>query len=184
MSTGIHFISGLPRSGSTLLSALLGQNPRFFAGMSSPVLPLYVSTQHALSIKNEFHVFISEQQRESVLRGIFMNFYEDIISQKLVFDTSRLWCNKLSGLVRLFPHCKVLCCVRSVAWILDSFEKLFHANALQPSKLYNLDQMGSVYTRCEFLVGPNGTIRVAYDGLQDAFHGPHSNRLLLRSGPH
>ena len=32
-----HFISGLPRSGSTLLSAILRQNPRFHAGVSSPV---------------------------------------------------------------------------------------------------------------------------------------------------
>jgi len=33
----LHFISGLPRSGSTLLSAILRQNPRFYAGMTSPV---------------------------------------------------------------------------------------------------------------------------------------------------
>jgi hypothetical protein len=33
----IHFISGLPRSGSTLLAALLRQNPRFEAGMSGPL---------------------------------------------------------------------------------------------------------------------------------------------------
>ena len=32
----MHFISGLPRSGSTLLSAILRQNPRFYAAMSSP----------------------------------------------------------------------------------------------------------------------------------------------------
>jgi hypothetical protein len=32
----IHFISGLPRSGPTLLAALLRQNPSFEAGMSSP----------------------------------------------------------------------------------------------------------------------------------------------------
>jgi len=30
----IHFVSGLPRSGSTLLAALLQQHPRFQAGMS------------------------------------------------------------------------------------------------------------------------------------------------------
>jgi sulfotransferase len=29
MQNGIHFISGLPRSGSTLLAAILRQNPRF-----------------------------------------------------------------------------------------------------------------------------------------------------------
>jgi hypothetical protein len=31
MLNGIHFISGLPRSGSTLLAALPRQNPRFHA---------------------------------------------------------------------------------------------------------------------------------------------------------
>jgi len=36
-SKTFHFISGLPRSGSTLLSAILRQNPRFYAGMTSPV---------------------------------------------------------------------------------------------------------------------------------------------------
>ena len=37
MNHGLHFISGLPRSGSTLLSALLRQNPRVHAAMTSPV---------------------------------------------------------------------------------------------------------------------------------------------------
>ncbi|MEM5734156.1 sulfotransferase, partial [Shewanella algae] len=40
MARRFHFISGLPRSGSTLLSAILRQNPRFSAGMSSPVAML------------------------------------------------------------------------------------------------------------------------------------------------
>lgn len=33
----IHFISGLPRSSFTLLSALLKQNPRFHAGINGQV---------------------------------------------------------------------------------------------------------------------------------------------------
>ena len=36
-----HFISGLPRAGSTLTAAILRQNPRFHAGMSSPVAVLF-----------------------------------------------------------------------------------------------------------------------------------------------
>ncbi len=40
-SRKFHFISGLPRSGSTLTSALLRQNPRFHAGMSGPVAGLF-----------------------------------------------------------------------------------------------------------------------------------------------
>ncbi|WP_414570950.1 sulfotransferase [Nostoc sp. CCY 9925] len=37
MTPKIHFISGLPRSGSTLLGVLLRQNPQFHASMTSPV---------------------------------------------------------------------------------------------------------------------------------------------------
>ena len=33
----LHFISGLPRSGSTLLAGLLRQNPRFSAAMPGTV---------------------------------------------------------------------------------------------------------------------------------------------------
>ena len=36
----VHLISGLPRSGSTLLAGLLRQNPQFHAGMTSPVVNL------------------------------------------------------------------------------------------------------------------------------------------------
>ena len=32
-----YFMAGLPRAGSTLLSAILNQNPRIYSGPSSPV---------------------------------------------------------------------------------------------------------------------------------------------------
>ena len=54
----IHFISGLPRSGSTLLAALLRQNPRFEAGMSGPLAGLFGALLRDMSARNEFSVFI------------------------------------------------------------------------------------------------------------------------------
>ena len=41
MENTIHFISGLPRAGSTLLSAILRQNSAFHAAMTSPVGALH-----------------------------------------------------------------------------------------------------------------------------------------------
>ena len=38
VSTSTHFISGLPRSGSTLLANLLAQNPRFHSTATSGIL--------------------------------------------------------------------------------------------------------------------------------------------------
>ena len=48
-----HFITGLPRSGSTLLSALLLQNPRFHAGMTSPVGGLFRGMLNQLGAGSE-----------------------------------------------------------------------------------------------------------------------------------
>ena len=52
--TAIHFISGLPRSGSTLLAALLRQNPRFEAGMSGPLAGLFGALLSEMSARNEY----------------------------------------------------------------------------------------------------------------------------------
>ena len=58
MDNGIHFISGLPRSGSTLLAGILRQNPRFHAGMTSPVGSMYMALETSMSRRNETAVFI------------------------------------------------------------------------------------------------------------------------------
>ncbi|MEG4331139.1 MULTISPECIES: sulfotransferase [unclassified Microcoleus] len=59
-----HFISGLPRSGSTLLAALLRQNPRFHAAMTSPVGGLVERMLCAMSEDNQFSTFISREKGE------------------------------------------------------------------------------------------------------------------------
>ncbi|MEG3935774.1 sulfotransferase [Microcoleus sp. T3_B1] len=59
-----HFISGLPRSGSTLLGALLRQNPRFHAAMTSPVGGLVERMLEAMSEDNQFSTFISREKGE------------------------------------------------------------------------------------------------------------------------
>jgi len=53
----IHFISGLPRSGSTLLAALLRQNPRFQAGMSGPLAGLFGALLGQMSARTDYSVF-------------------------------------------------------------------------------------------------------------------------------
>ena len=53
-SPKIHFLSGLPRSGSTLLGALLRQNPRIHASMTSPAGSLVNRMLEAMSEDNEF----------------------------------------------------------------------------------------------------------------------------------
>lgn len=179
MKNGIHFISGLPRSGSTLLGALLRQNPRFHAGMSSPVAAMFGMMQNMLSGRNEFHVFINDQKRSAILRGIFANYYEDIHHAQMVFDTNRSWSSKLSAIDQLFPDAKVICCVRPLMWIMDSLERIIQRNPLEPSRMFNFEASGNVYTRADQLAGPAGLVGAPFSGLKEAYYGAFSSKLIL-----
>ncbi|NES79804.1 MULTISPECIES: sulfotransferase [Okeania] len=180
MKQKIHFISGLPRSGSTLLGALLRQNPVFHAGMSSPVGGLVNRLLEAMSENNEFSVFITPEQKRALTLTIFSTFYEAQGDKEVIFDTNRLWCSKLSLIQDLFPDSKVICCVRNVAWIMDSVERLVRKNTFEVSRLFNNSgERSTVYTRTEALSQGGRLVGFAYNALKEAFYSEYSSSLLL-----
>jgi len=179
MKHGIHFISGLPRSGSTLLSALLTQNPRFHASMTSPVGALVNGLMRQMSQENEAAVFIDDAQRKRILKACIEAFYGDIHPDKLVFDTNRQWASKLPLLATLYPKARVICCVRSPAWVLDSLENLARRSPLEPSGIFKFDTNTTVYGRAEGLMSGSGMVGHALNGLREAVFGGGAERLLL-----
>jgi sulfotransferase len=103
-----HFISGLPRAGTTLLAAILNQNPRFRAGMTSPLADIMGVVMAEASSKNDFSFDVSDDQRVAMLRGLVENFYAGQASTSVTFDTSRLWCSRMQLLDTLFTEAKVI----------------------------------------------------------------------------
>jgi sulfotransferase len=178
MARQFHFISGLPRSGSTLLSAILRQNPRFHADMSGPLHGLFSSVLAEMSGRNEFSIFINDGQRKRLLAGLFENYYADF-PQEVIFDTARLWCARLPALAQLFPQARMIACVRHLSWIIDSIETLVRSNAFSPSSIFNYSAGGTVYTRANGLASSDGMVGGAYDALREAFYGEHAGRLML-----
>lgn len=175
----MHFISGLPRAGSTLLSALLRQNPRFHADMSSPVAGLVGDLLNSMSASNEYSVFISDRQRERILRGVFEQFYGDEFNAQVIIDSNRAWCARMPLLQRLFPASKVIACVRDVPWIVDSIERLVQRNVLTPSAIFNFKSGGTVYSRADAVANADGMLGYPYNALKEAFYGQHASQLLL-----
>lgn len=174
----LHFISGLPRSGSTLLAALLRQNPRFQAGMSGPLAGLFGALLGQMSARNEYSVFIDDARRERILRGLFQSFYGDS-GADVIFDTNRAWCSWMPAIDRLFPEAKVIACVREVAWIIDSIENLVQRNVFSPSSIFNYSAGGTVYTRANAVIAGDGMVGAPYDALKQACYGAQRGRLLL-----
>ncbi len=176
----LHFISGLPRSGSTLLSAILKQNPRFHAGMTGPLCDMVGALVGAMSGKNDFSVVIDDAQRQAVLRGVFQNYYGGFHGTDVVFDTSRGWCSKMPMLATLFPNAKVIACVREIPWVLDSVERLVRKQPLTVSKMFNYNPGGTVYTRTESLANAGGMVGYAFQATKEAWYCQHApGRLIL-----
>jgi len=175
-----HFISGLPRSGSTLLAAILRQNPRFHAAMASPVGGLVERMLEAMSEDNESSVFISPEQKRALILSIFSAYYHPQADKEIIFDTNRLWCSKLPLIRELFPGAKVICCVRNIAWIMDSIELLIRRNAFDVSRLFNNPaERATVYSRTEVLSQGSRLVGYAYNALKEAFYSEESASLLL-----
>ncbi len=180
MISKLHFISGLPRSGSTLLSALLKQNPKFHASVTSPVSSLCSVLQQKMSGGSEFHVFFNDERRHKILKGVFDSYYADLPVGKVVFDTNRTWTGKAALLGKLYPTSRIICCVRDVGWVIDSVERMLAKNPLELSRIFNFKTNSSVYARVEILMNSdNGLIGQAWSTLRECWFGENAKRMIV-----
>ena len=175
MTSRIHFISGLPRSGSTLLSAVLRQNPRFRASVESPVADLLAQTVKLLS-SHEAAFSVTDAQRHRVCLALIESYYALDHPGTIVFDSHRAWCSMLSVIADLFPTAWVLCCVRNPAWIIDSVECLVQKNALWAPKFFGYEP-GNVYSRADHL--SKTFVGASLRSVKQAWFGEESRRLII-----
>jgi sulfotransferase len=174
-----HFITGLPRSGSTLLAAILSQNPRFHAGITSPVASVANAVVAQVSAGSEWGSLVSTERRRAMLRGLFDSYYADC-GQPVVFDTNRGWSARLPLVLDLFPEAKILACVRNVGWVMDSFERLYRADPYENTNLFATDaERSSVYTRVDTLGQRTRLVGMAWAGLKEAFFSEQSASMMM-----
>ena len=174
-----HFISGLPRSGSTLTAALLRQNPRFHAGMSSPIASLFDGMIAQVSAGTELASMVNQSQRARFLRGLFDSYYADQTEQ-VIFDTNRAWTAQLPALMQVFPEAKVICLVRDLAWIMDSMERQYRQNAFEHTRLFHTPgERATVYTRVEALAGANRLVGYPWHALRECCYSDYADRIVI-----
>src|SRR5262249_847752 len=145
--------------------------------VASPVAALFLAMLREMSA-GESSVFVDDSQREAVLRGVFTSYYHAIHPHQVVFDSNRLWCAKLPAVKQLFPDAKVICCGRDVPWIVDSIERLVRKNSFQPSKIFDHEPAGTVFSRADAVAGQGGLLGFAWLALKQAFYSEEADRLL------
>lgn len=172
-----YFISGLPRSGSTLLSAILKQNPHFHAGISTNLLHI---VRNLIESTNDGTIEDFDEYRTKRIIASAVDAYYADIECPVIFDTNRLWTNLLPQLKDLYPYTKILCCVRDINWIIDSFERLHQNNPYSISTVFPKDKDFNVYERAHFLMNASGgIIKSPYDCIKSAISGMHKDMIMI-----
>ncbi|NSL93138.1 sulfotransferase [Acetobacter syzygii] len=180
----VHFMSGLPRSGSTLLAALLQQNPAVLkAGHISPVAPMMLKLSSVM-IEGESQTEFNNESSSRILRGVLFNYYGEHDSPKtnpssMIIDNSRLWCTRLGLINSLFPSSKIICCVRDPVWIIDSFEHIIQKNPLLSSKIIPIEQRGNLHSRVDALLSAQGALGFCWRAFNEAFYSNFAHNLIV-----
>lgn len=180
MEKTIHFISGLPRSGSTLITNILKQNPSIHGEAVSSLSSLFQAiktTWFALEQNREYN---NNYSREGVLNSLFDGYYNHI-GQKIILDRDSNWISMISEVEAILQRkIKIITCVRNPAEILSSFERLRKENPLffsRPDSV--LGKTSSIAARALFYAGHEGILGTTHRQIKDAITMGYLDRLLF-----
>jgi len=180
-------MAGLPRSGSTLLSSILNQNPRFYSGPSSPVISSMLALENNFSNDELFLGYPKTEQAKQIISSILPQYYSDR-QEEVIFDKNRSWTIRMEYIQGYFDIApKVICPVRDTAEILTSFISMIRRNPFEINGRVNfIDEMLiksniplTDDNRCEFLASPNGILGQSVEGLRKSLMEGYDNSIHL-----
>ena len=196
MDKKFYFMAGLPRAGSTLLSTLLNQNPRFYSGPSSPVLGAMFSVHDNFQSNELYTGYPKPNQVNEIVGSIIKHWYSDV-EEEVIFDKNRAWCARVPFIEGYIgQQAKIIVPVRRLDEILASMLTMIHRNTFvegQPRINFVDEQLVksnipiSDETRCQYLLTAQGgivweslnSVKLGVDeGQGDKFHYVDYNDLV------
>lgn len=182
------FISGLPRSGSTLLCNILAQNQDLFVSKAT-------SGCHDVlfGVRNQWDKLIEHQaegvdhdQLRRVLSSILNNYHST--DKTLILDKGRGWLSLIEMTEFILGYIpKIIVPVRNIAEILSSFEKLWRKNT--GFSQWNFEQNDyfkaqTVEGRCDIWASASQPVGLAYNRVKDAISRGHKDKLFFLEFDH
>ena len=167
MNKTLHFLSGIPRSGSTVLAAILNQNPMTHVSTTSGLvhaLDGLANTWHSAGLLNE-----NDPERKKLaqtMRGAIDAFYEDT-DKPVIIDKSRGWpiAQIMGAMAQVLDRPpKIIATVRSVPDCAASFIRV-----AKPADLDEFMHTGQLMDH----------LRAAYISLQNGFEYAPENFLFV-----
>jgi len=124
-------LGGMPRSGSTVLSSILNQNPIIYGEGNSSICQFIVD-MHLSSIKAAEQLCATNRKHtcKDIIGQIPKIYYKDIEpSKKIIIDKCRMWPLYIQYAIEyISPNIKMIVLDRPVTDICKSFMKLYTKN--------------------------------------------------------
>lgn len=176
----LNFISGLPRSGSTLITNILKQNPNIHGEAVSSLSSIFGTINANWASIEANQEYPNFQAKRGVLSGILQGYYAHI-NKPIIFDKDRGWIPLLSTLEEIMQkQVKIMVCVRNPAEILSSFERLRKENPLFFTRAdSSLREGSSIASRAYYYAGPDGAMGMAHRHIKDAIVMGYLDRFLF-----
>jgi sulfotransferase len=181
-----YFMAGLPRAGSTVLSTLLNQNPRFYSGPSSPVLSTMYAVEDHLLNDELFHGYPKPEQAKTIISSIAHQFYNDV-QEPVVIDKNRAWTARVPYIEGYIGQkAKIICPVRDIDEILTSMIMLIRRNPYQEGQgrinfideqLVKLNISLNDDNRCEYIAGQQGILGQSLNAIIEGINQGFADRI-------
>lgn len=181
----IFFQSSLPRSGSTLLQNILGQNPDFYTTPTSGLVELLYRSRNGFSDGLEF-----KAQDEEIMNAAFMGYckgalegyFSNITDKKYVVDKSRAWGINYNFINTFYPKPKIVCMIRDLRDVFASMEKNYRKNPQVNTGIVNNIELKctTVEKRVDYFAS-TPPVGLSLDWLRDMiYQNIHNNILFIK----
>lgn len=128
MNKQFVFLSGLPRTGSQVLSSLLNQHSKLHGTTTSPLADLSLIIFENWPVLSQALVNPSPDQFSNIVQGLFQGTYKHI-DKPIIVDKNRLWPRYIDPLNQgLRRRPQIICTVRDIPDIIASYILLIRRN--------------------------------------------------------
>jgi len=151
----IHYLCGLPRSGNTILSTILNQNPNIAATANSVITEIFKDL-HNLKNSDVFQNYPNHKSYDNVIKAVIPEYYKDW-KESIIIDRGPWGApNNLKFLKHYVnPKPKIVVLVRDVLEVLASFIEWADKNYdAFPNRAGTMD----TEKRCDLLMNQDGLI--------------------------
>ena len=172
-----YFLIGVPRTGNTLLSSILNQNPDVKVSAYS-FLDQHLYQTALFSYSEKYKNFPDSKSLGNLINGSFDCYYKDW-DAKYIIDRGEWGTPSNIHLLQqiIKGDIKVICTVRDIVEIIASFIKVSPdrwrkelEKEIQSNLRYNQSYKSELELLCEVIMRPTGQIETALFGLNNLFY--------------